>query len=89
MKMRELIEEYLEEYLPDVSVILLDGFDDAIVGVLEGFDSEYCLAYDRNKIIEILKRDMTEEEAFKYYEYNIIGAYLGKNIPKFLIRFEA
>jgi hypothetical protein len=38
-----------------------------------------------SKIIEILMEDgMDEEEAYEYYEYNILGAYMGETTPMFL-----
>jgi hypothetical protein len=42
---------------------------------------EPVVAYDTNKIIEILSREMTEEEAIEYFDFNIIGAYVGERTP--------
>ena len=69
-----------EEY-PDL--LTLDGFDEAILGVVERIDL-LVVCYDRNKIIQILKRDMNEEQAWEYYEYNILGAYMGESTPVYL-----
>jgi hypothetical protein len=62
-----------------------DGFDDCLIGVGFTFGKFGTLVYDQAKVIEKLKSDgMTEEEAFEYYEYNILGACLGDNMPIFV-----
>jgi hypothetical protein len=75
----------LEEYLGP-EALRVDGFDDAIVGIVArcGFDPVLC--YDRQKILEVLvERDgMSYEEAVEYYEFNIAGAYMGNGTPMFL-----
>jgi hypothetical protein len=69
-----------EEY-PDI--LTLDGFDEAILGVVERINL-LVVCYDRNKIIEILMRDMNEEEAWEYYQFNILDAYMGESTPVYL-----
>jgi hypothetical protein len=69
-----------EEY---TDLIKIDGFDEAILGVVERCDL-LVVCYDRNKIISILMRDMNEEQAWEYYEYNILGAYMGESTPVYL-----
>jgi hypothetical protein len=69
-----------EEY-PDL--LTIDGFDEAILGVVERAGL-LAVCYDRNKIINILMRDMNQEEAWEYYEYNILGAYMGDSTPVYL-----
>lgn len=69
-------EEYTE-------LIKLDGFDEAVLGVVERAGLT-AVCYDRNKIIKILMRDMNQEEAWEYYEYNILGAYMGEHTPVYL-----
>jgi hypothetical protein len=57
--------------------ILLDGLDDAIIGMVEEFGNGYRIVYSKSKIYEILmNRDgMTEEDAIEFYDYNILGLY--------------
>jgi hypothetical protein len=62
-------------------LLFADGFDEAIIGVAERIGMEAVVAYDIDKIIEILSRDMTEEEAIEYFDFNIIGAYVGERTP--------
>ena len=65
-------------------LLFADGFDDAIIGVAERIGMEPVVAYDVNKIIEILARDMPEDEAVEYFEFNILGAYMGERTPVFV-----
>jgi hypothetical protein len=69
------------------SYIYADGFDDAMIGHGLSFGGE-CVVYDHEKVIEILMKDMTREEAEEYFSFNIIGAYVGKNMPVFVKRTE-
>ena len=64
--------------------ILLTGFDDCIVGITEEFGGDTRVLYSRDKIIEKLMEDMSEEEAYEYYDYNILGGYFGEGNPIFL-----
>ena len=55
------------------------------IGVVEriGFD-ETIILYDTDKIIKLLEADgMSNEEATEYFQYNILGAYMGKGTPAF------
>ncbi len=45
---------------------------------------ESVVAYDKEAILEILMRDMSEEEAIEYFDFNIIGAYVGDKTPVFV-----
>ena len=78
----EQIQKYLESI--DASAIKLDGFDDAVIGLAQSF-SGFVIVYDQQKILDILQKDMTEEEAWEYYYYNIKGAYLDNDQPIFMI----
>lgn len=67
--------------------IILDGLDDAIIGVVEEFGNSPRILYSKSKILEILQtRDlMTQEESEEYYDYNILGLYAGEQNPVFAI----
>ena len=65
-------------------LLFADGFDEAIIGVAERIGMEPVVAYDTNKIIEILSREMTEDEAVEFFEFNILGAYMGERTPIFI-----
>ena len=74
----------IEEY-PDL--LKLDGFDEAIVGVVQRIGLQ-AICYDTHKVIEILMKDMSEEDAWDYYSYNMLGAYVGESTPVFLEMIE-
>ena len=53
-------------------------YEQAIIGQ---DDASLRVVYSANKIIEILSEEMTAEEAEEFYEYNILGAYMGDMTP--------
>jgi len=75
--------EFIEDNYPDV--LIADGFDDAIMGIVERYGMNPVVLYNKNKCLKILqKRDgMTESEAIDFYYYNIVGAYMGEHTPCF------
>ena len=75
--------EFIQDNYPDV--LIADGFDKAIMGIVERFGMNPVVLYNKNKCINIMiKRDgMTEEEAIEFYYYNIVGAYMGDYTPCF------
>ena len=81
--MRELLDQ--EQY---DGVVLCDNMEEAFLGIGEQFSNPPIAVYDREKCIEILAKDMTYEEAVEYFEYNVIGAWVGEQTPMFLTRGE-
>ena len=75
------IHQIIEQY-PDETFIVADGFDEAIIGV----DEEHGrIVYDIDQVITILMRDdMSMDDAYDFYYYNIVGAYVGENTPIFV-----
>jgi hypothetical protein len=72
----------------DEDILLADGFEDALIGFADGWvgRSQGTVAlYDREKCINILvKRDkMDREGAEEYFEFNVVGAYVGPRTPMF------
>jgi len=65
-------------------LILADGFEDAFMGVVEQYNKLPVAVYDKNKCIEILiNQDMTQEEAEEFFDFNIIGAWMGERTPMY------
>ena len=66
--------------------MVINGYDEAIIGVARRCGQPDLIAYDLEKIIEILvKRDgMSYEEAVEYFEFNIVGAWMGDATPCFI-----
>ncbi len=77
---REDVAEYNEE------AFICDGFDEAIIGVAERINLGPVAAYSVEKIIEILmeRDEMTYEDAYEYFSYNVIGAWMGEYTPVFI-----
>jgi len=67
--------------------VLLDGFNDAIIGIVEEFGNGPRILYSKDKILHTLeKRDgMSPLESIEFYEYNILGLFAGDQNPIFLI----
>ena len=63
-------------------MLLADGFEEAFIGYSN--NGELKAVYDYAKCIQILQKDMSYEEAIEYFEYNVIGAYMGKHTPIFM-----
>jgi len=77
-KLDELIERYGEGEL-----LIADDLDDAIIGVVNDFNSPPRVAYSTTKVIEILMKsyDMDYTEAIEYFSFNVSGAYVGEKTP--------
>ena len=67
-----------------------ERFDKAIVGWIERCAQDPIICYDVRKVIDVFKEEdgMTEEEAWEFYHFNTVGAWLGKGTPCFLHRGE-
>ena len=76
--------DYIIENYPDV--MLMDGFEDCIIGICERIGQEPIVTYDKEKIINklIVEDDFTEEDALDFFYYNQIGAWLGDTTPCFV-----
>ncbi len=72
-----MIEKIIEEY-PEDSFLKADGFDDAIIGIDW---NNMRLIYSVKKCIDIIAKDMSEEDAIEYFEYNVGSAYVGEKTP--------
>jgi len=59
-----------------------DGFDEAIIGLGRQFNNE-VVVYDEDKCLKILMdRDgMDYDEAQEFFEFNVVGAYVGAHTP--------
>lgn len=74
-----LLDKIMEAH-PGYKFKIADGLDDAIIGLDE---KSMRLIYSESKVIEVLSREMSEEDAREYYEFNIVSAYLGPDTPIF------
>ena len=68
---------------------LADGFEKAFVGsTISAFSREQVALYDYDLCIKVLVEDqqMTEEEAIEYFDYNVIGSWVGEDTTIFIHR---
>lgn len=82
--MTDAIRTWLSEVAP--KALLADGFDGAILGVIERCGQPPVVIYDREKCIEILMADMPRDEAEEYFAFNTEGSWVGNATPGFLVR---
>lgn len=89
------LKEQLAEEYPDL--LFLDGFDDALIGVVARFGMEPVALYDKRLVLESLVRDFAKERnpraeddepdlwvmAEEFFDFNIIGAWVGEQTPAF------
>jgi hypothetical protein len=75
LKLKKILSLY-----PDEGFIKADGFDDAIIGI----STDGRLVYSIDTIIKILMKDMSEDDAYEHFYFNIDGAYLGEQTPLYI-----
>jgi hypothetical protein len=66
------------EWFPEDEILVADGFNDAIIGI-DNYSMK--LIYSVSKCIDILSKDMGEEEAVEYFNFNVRGSYVGEKTP--------
>lgn len=83
MKKFQIIIDQLSEENPDA--LLADGFEKALIGIARRTGQPSLAVYDSEKCINILvnKHEMTHEEAVEFFEFNVIGSWVGQNTPLF------
>lgn len=94
---KKTLKEKLNDYLQDSeeSVMLYDNYEDAFVGLGYQQYKGPVAIYDAKKCVEILieeymldpdceSREMAEEMAVEYFEYNSVGAWYGEGTPIFM-----
>jgi hypothetical protein len=65
----------------DEIAVVMDGFDDAILGIATQFTNPPMVVYSRRRVIEILEEQMSPEEAMEHLVFNIIGSWVGQQTP--------
>lgn len=86
------LADLIAETYPDLKAFLIDGHDDAIVGIAIDRDDlangGFRIVYDQDKIIEKTMGDgMDYDEAAEFCQYNIFSAHLGVGSPVY--RYDA
>lgn len=74
----------------DEEIMLMDGFEEAFIGLSKRCGQPTLATYSFIKMMEILveRDDMTWEEADEYIMYNCEGAWMGDLTPIILHQYE-
>ena len=66
--------------------LVMDGYDDCVVGILERFGMEPIVLYDKEKVIQQLMDEGCDsyEEALEFHEFNQLGGWHGDKTPGFV-----
>lgn len=75
------IKAWIQSWNPQA--LLMDGFDEALIGSVQRADFSVVAVYDRAKCIRVLmnRESMTDEQADEFFSYNCEGAYMGVGTP--------
>ena len=79
----------LEDLTSEEVLLLGEGeeqkrYEPAIIGMAYRFGIQPIVAYDYQKVIDILAEDIGHEDAREYFDYNILGAWVGEATPIFI-----
>lgn len=67
-------------------MLKLDGFDHCCMGTVERFGQSTILCYDLGLVIkELMSQGMTNDKAYEYFHFNILGAWMGEGTPCFFV----
>ena len=72
------------------SLVTMNGYNDCIIGVVTTFNGDQVVAYDMDRVIARLEeRDgMSYIDACEYFNYNMLGAWVGDHTPIFISMLE-
>jgi hypothetical protein len=78
------LTEIIQEQNPEA--LTADGLDDAILGIAYRAGAAPLVAYSTSQCLQILMdRDgMSYDEASEFFEFNIVGAFVGPGTPVFV-----
>jgi hypothetical protein len=78
------LTEIIQEQNPEA--LTADGLDDAILGIAHRAGAAPLVAYSTSQCLQILMdRDgMSYDEASEFFEFNIVGAFVGPGTPVFV-----
>lgn len=84
---RQQVDEWADEN--EIDLLVLDGFDDAIVGIGQQFNRHFVI-YSQAQIVATLMEQYqgdgnTYLEAIEYFDFNILGAWVGDATPVILL----
>jgi len=85
--MDDIVKEFIE--FENENAVTVTGHDDAIIGMAYTYGKNPVVLYSIEKILDKLVDDgMSRDEAFEFFDYNILGSYISENNPVFMMRFD-
>ena len=86
--MVRLRDKYAEQYGDDL--LFMDPpetFDACILGVVQRCGSEPVVVYDTQAVVaKFIEQGMSHEEALEWFDFNVIGSWVGERTPFFLFK---
>ena len=79
---RDDIDNFVDAVAPDDEIIIPDNLDGAFLGISAEEEPPRAV-YSIEKCINILRKDMTADEAEEYFWYNVAGA-SGHGFPLYI-----
>lgn len=71
--------------MTDDDMIVYDDLEPYFVGIVEQYGRPPIRCYDLVQVLSSYMRDgMTFEEAVEFFEFNVIGAWVGESTPCFV-----
>tara|TARA_R110002020_G_scaffold144841_1_gene318034 strand:- start:2210 stop:2437 length:228 start_codon:yes stop_codon:yes gene_type:complete len=66
-------------------ILFADGFEEALVGIGSRCGQPDIAVYDSEKCVSILEsQGMTYAEAWEFFDFNVVGAWVGERTPLFV-----
>ena len=79
---REEIDDFCGLAAPNESIIVPDGLDGAFIGIATEEEPPKAV-YSIERCIQILGKDMSQEEAEEYFWFNVAGSQ-GEGFPLYI-----
>lgn len=82
-------QKFIDMHLDSEDQLLFlepEYFDEAILGVAQRADGLLAVCYSEPRVIELLMEQdgMDADEAMEWYQFNILGSYVGDATPIFV-----
>ena len=66
-------------------MLLADGFEECLIGIGSRCGQPDIAVYDQAKCIQVLmSQGMSHEEALEYFDFNVLGSWVGEETPIFV-----
>ena len=82
--------EELKEFITNMNpaALFIDNMDEALLGYAIQWGSPALAVYDASKIINLLAKDMSLEDADEFFSFNIECSFVGPGTPLMFYKLE-